>query len=464
MSEEKEKQFGTLALENGYITASQLAQILQEQNNLKQKGVKILVGQLLIKHGYINHVQFMEILKLQQRHIVTCPACATKHELFEKVEGKAIRCRNCGKLIPLPPGLKESTRTEGAVKALADYGIAVDEPGRKEFDHYQLIKKIGQGGMGVVFLARDKTSNRTVALKILRQFDTSAEQLGRRFIREAEILKSVDHPNIIKVLDIGEFNNINYYAMAYINGISLDQVLSEKRFTMNECVVVLEKIARAIDHAHQSGFIHRDIKPSNIMIDTKGNPYLMDFGLARNIDSDTKLTKFGTIVGTPFYMSPEQVRGEQEETDERSDVYSLGVILYEILAGVVPFTGKAEMEVYEKILNENPPTIRNEDGSANPNLEAVALKALEKEKEHRYQTAAEFAHDLRLYLAGKPVSAHPANPVEKFIRHSEKSSIPLFSIGAGIIVIILILLNPLLGILAGVVGVVALYFVLLKNR
>ncbi len=435
MVEKKERLFGAVALEARYITPEQLSQCLEEQKRLRRRGVNMLIGQLLIKYGYIDHIQFMEILKLQQKFTLQCPTCSAKHDIYTKVEGKSVRCNNCGKLIMIPPSLTESTSDEIAVKSLESFGIVVPLEGRREFAKYQLIKKLGQGGMGIIFLARDRTTGNTVALKITKQLKTS-KKTSKRFIREAEIVKSLNHPNIVKVYEIGVHNSIQYFTMQYIDGVSLDYLFSQKKHSIMDLIAILEKVARAIAYSHQQGIIHRDIKPSNIMVDRNNNPYIMDFGLAKLIETDSK---FGVIVGTPFYMSPEQVRAEIE-LDERSDIYSLGVILYEMLAGIVPFTGKTEAEVYEKILGQKPIPPSVIDKSVDPDLEAIALMAIEKNREQRYRTATQFADEMKRFLQTEPVDARPQELIPRFIQEANSSPIPLILIGAAIVFMILFIL------------------------
>jgi len=259
---------------------------------------------------------------------------------------------------------------------------------------FMLEEKLGEGGMGEVWLAHDTELDRRVALKFMKGFDE--EQLAR-FHREAQLAAKLNHPNIASVYEIGEDHGRHYIAMQYINGYIIHggDVKLLVRLMMNA--------ARAIAFAHREGVIHRDIKPANIMVEEKNRKhrvYVMDFGLARSTKGASNLSASGLIVGTPSYMSPEQARGEK--VDERTDVYSLGVTLYELLAGQSPFKGKTIYETLKRVEEDDPQPIEDVDSE----LQTIVMKCLEKDKRARYQTAGGLAADLDRWLKGEPILAH----------------------------------------------------------
>jgi TPR repeat protein len=284
------------------------------------------------------------------------------------------------------------------------------------FGRYEIMRKLGRGGMGQVYLARDSVLGREVALKVPR-LDKNDPIMHARFLREAQLAAQLHHPNLCTIHDAGVERGIHYLTMAYIEGTCLSDMLREgKRWKPREAAKLVRVLARALAHAHSKGVIHRDLKPANVMMQPRGEPIIMDFGLARQVDvddQDQRLTRVGSTMGTPIYMSPEQARGDRDQTGT-GDVYSLGVILYELLTGRVPFEG-ANVEVLAKVLLEEPPPPSIHDPEIDSAIEAICLRALQKSPEKRYRTMEEFAKALEQYLSvpgvqvvETPASAEPA--------------------------------------------------------
>jgi serine/threonine protein kinase/tetratricopeptide (TPR) repeat protein len=270
------------------------------------------------------------------------------------------------------------------------------------FGDYEIVEEIARGGMGVVYKARQKSLDRTVALKMILSGQFASDDEIRRFNAESTAAAKLDHPNIIPIYDSGVHGDNHYFSMKYIEGSDLGGKLKGLRSDLKSGIAVLEKTCRAIHHAHQRGILHRDLKPGNILIDEDGEPYITDLGLARQVGSDNQLTRTGAVVGTPSYMPPEQAAGSSDITTA-ADVYSLGAILYELLAGRPPFSGSNVMDTLMQVINEAPerPSL---SGTTDRNLEVVALKCLSKEPSQRYPTAEALADDLRRWMNGEPVS------------------------------------------------------------
>jgi tetratricopeptide (TPR) repeat protein len=310
----------------------------------------------------------------------------------------------------------EQIRELAAGRALADRllqaGLPLSGQAPQNFGRYRIKQELGAGGCGRVYLAFDPILGRDVAVKILER---GSAELAERFRREMEILAALRHPNIVAILDAGTHDGQPYYAMEYVGGRSLrDAALPTAR-----AVEVLEQVARACHAAHQKGIIHRDLKPANILLGDR--PVVVDFGVAR-VQADP-LTRTGETLGTPHYMSPEQARGES--VDARSDVFSMGVLLYEILARRPPFTGSHPLEVLKKIEEQDPAPPRSIDPKIPADLENVALKALAKEPALRYATALQFAEDLAAWREGRPVLARPAPPWRRaslFLRRNRRAA------------------------------------------
>jgi len=257
--------------------------------------------------------------------------------------------------------------------------------------HYKILEKLGEGGMGVVYKAEDLKLERTVALKFLKTQMLGNEQEKWRFVREAQAAAALDHPNICTVHEIDEAEGRTFIVMAYVEGQNLQEKIESGPLPLDEALDIAIQAAEGVQAAHEKGITHRDIKPANMMITTKGQVKIMDFGLAK-LAGRTVLTKEGITMGTAAYMSPEQVRGE--EVDHRSDIYSMGVVLYQLLTGLLPFEGAYHLAVMYAITNEDPKPPRELNPAIPPQLEVVILKAMEKKSEKRYQNSAEMENEL----------------------------------------------------------------------
>ena len=269
---------------------------------------------------------------------------------------------------------------------------------------YEIIEELGRGAMGVVYKAKDPTIGRTVALKTLRLdvHGLDAAEMVRRFQNEARAAGVLSHPNIVTIYDAGECDGIFYIAMEFIQGTTLHELLAEHHILPSEDVIQYSRqICTGLDYAHSHGIVHRDVKPANIMITANGTVKIMDFGIAK---AGGSMTSTGQVLGTPNYMAPEQVKGKP--LDGRSDLFSFGVILYEMLTGEKPFAGQNVTTIIYKIVNENPIAPRDLDVTVHPGLSAIVTRALAKSPEERYQSGADLTRDLENYkVAGAPLHA-----------------------------------------------------------
>jgi tetratricopeptide (TPR) repeat protein len=281
---------------------------------------------------------------------------------------------------------------------------------------YDLLEEIGRGGMGVVYRARQLATRRIVALKVMLSGPFAPRAARRRFQREVELAARLQHPSIVGVLEGGEVAGQPYYAMDYVAGVRLDHYLRTAQPPVPALLDLFVRLCEAVEYAHGHGVVHRDLKPANILIDADGNPFILDFGLAKALDQVAELTPIsnlsqpGQVVGTLHYLSPEQATGQSSAIDGRTDVYALGVLLYEALTGVLPYPKDGPpAEVIRRILEAPPVRPRTHMPQVDEDLEAIVLKALEKEPPRRYQSAHELAEDLRRYLRAEPVRAHRAS-------------------------------------------------------
>jgi serine/threonine-protein kinase len=268
-----------------------------------------------------------------------------------------------------------------------------------------MLAELGRGGMGVVYQAHQASLDRTVALKmILRGSMPSAEDLAR-FRAEAESAARLDHPAIVPIYEVGQYEGQPFFTMKYVAGTTLARRLAEGPMPPREAAQLLAPICRAVHFAHERGVLHRDLKPSNILIDEEGRPHVSDFGLAKRVETTHEVTVSGAVLGTPSYMAPEQAAGSRGKLGRESDVYSLGTILYQMLTGRPPFQAASPVETLLMVMEQEPLPPRLLNPRADRELEMVALKCLQKPRELRYATAAQLADDLDAYLADEPTAA-----------------------------------------------------------
>jgi predicted Ser/Thr protein kinase len=268
---------------------------------------------------------------------------------------------------------------------------------------YKIVEKLGEGGMGEVYLAEDAELKRKVALKFLPEQYASDPEALARFKREAQTAAGLHHPNIVTVYEVGQHQGRPYIAMAYVEGEPLTDIITRKEFTVDRAIDIASQICDGLNNAHGAGIVHRDIKPDNILVDKDGRVKILDFGLAK-LGGVSRITGELSTMGTIFYMSPEQTQGS--ELDNRSDLFSLGAVLYEMLAGRPPFAGEHTAAVIYSITNEEPRPLSQFYQRVPRAMEHVVSKALEKKPADRYQSAAEFAEDLERVKAGMaPVAA-----------------------------------------------------------
>jgi WD40 repeat protein len=368
---------------------------------------------------------------------VRCPSCFREFA-FESVSfangvgeaGERVR-REIGERVPMPASsLPRSLVTLPRASIPSKPTPALGTIGR-----FELRERVGQGSFGVVFRAYDPVLDREVAVKV-PQAAFADERTTRRFLAEAKAAARLRHPGIVAVHEAGLAAGRPYLATAFVKGQTLADRLKAGRPPIDVAVSWVRDLARALAYAHSEGVVHRDVKPGNVMLDVHDRPQLMDFGLARHVDSDSSLTAEGALLGTPSYMSPEQARGEAA-VGPKSDQYALGAVLYELLCGAKPFTGPPHTVVNQVASAEDPPPLRSRDASLPRDLESICRKAMEKDPARRYDDAAAFADDLSRWLAGDETIARPLGQFERVKRWTRRSP-AVASLAAAVVVTALI--------------------------
>jgi serine/threonine protein kinase len=344
-----------------------------------------------------------------------CPHCSFPFDAASGSEGQSAVCPRCqrtfdafavGETIDLSARPSGAAAPGGATELLPGPGPEARPRPRsrtsfaagQQFHEYRIVGELGRGGMGVVYRAVQETLERQVALKVILAGQAAGAEEVRRFLREAVTAAKLRHPNIVTVYELDVLDGIYYYTMEYIEGQDLGRLVADGPLPPRRAVILALKVARALDHAHGKGVVHRDLKPGNVILDEAGEPMVTDFGLALDLERGAGAAAYAA--GTPYYMAPEQVDGPKEGIGPACDIYALGVVLFEMLTGRVPFEGAKVEDVFAAVENEEPPDPRELRPGLDATLAGICLRCLRKNPEERYRSAARLAADLAGWLGG----------------------------------------------------------------
>ncbi len=415
---------GQLLVKGGQAKKEHVIEALSIQQHASNKGGPIpRLGEIMISKGYASFKAIEDALNAQKvKTPLDCASCNAHYQVLDFDPKKRYLCKKCtGPL--LPPGQARSDIPEEVTQASLNP--------KNVLGKYVVIKELGRGGMGAVYKAWDQQLKRWVALKVL--VGTGAKDEVARFRREAQTAAALRHPNIVGIFEVTSADEKHIIAMEYVDGKSL----AGDRLPAMKSAEVMTVVSRAVEYAHSRGIIHRDIKPHNIMLDTEGKPFVMDFGLAKSLQTQSHLTLQGTVVGTPSYMSPEQAEGMTSQVDKQSDVYSLGAVLYECLTGKPPFKGTSPIETLKMVVNDDVKPPSQMAPAVPKDLETIVLKALEKDKKRRYGSAKAMADDLEHFIRGKEIRAKRAPVGVKLARQIQRRWVPVAAIAATALVAVL---------------------------
>jgi serine/threonine protein kinase/Tfp pilus assembly protein PilF len=357
------------------------------------------------------------------RVIRICRKCGAK--IFSDVpEGLCPRCVLKSALGNFPEAAVAGGDSSAEASAKADHPgrsetpSAADEKGAPnnkksaraaellgELGDYELLEEVGRGGQGVVFRARQKSLNRTVALKVISLGQWASKAHLKRFRLEAEAAARLEHPGIVPIHEVGERDGSCYFSMKFVEGGQLDEVVRRTPISIRQAAELIAKVARTVHYAHEHGILHRDIKPGNILLDDKGEPHLTDFGLARLVETESTVTRTLEVLGTPSYMAPEQAVGNNAQVTGATDVYGLGAVLYQLMTCQPPFAGGTTYETIKLLLDTEPRQPRLLNPKIDRDLSTICLKCLEKDPKRRYSSALALAEDLERWLKHEPIQA-----------------------------------------------------------
>jgi WD40 repeat protein/tRNA A-37 threonylcarbamoyl transferase component Bud32 len=299
----------------------------------------------------------------------------------------------------------------------------VGDASNTEFGDYEILGEIARGGMGVVYKARQKRLNRTVALKMILAGQLASGADIKRFYTEAEAAAQLDHSGIVPIYEVGALGSQHFYSMGFIDGQSFQDRLSQGPLPPSEAAELVAQVAEAVQFAHSKGIVHRDLKPHNVLLDAEGKPKVTDFGLAKRMDSGNGLTQTGDVLGTPSYMAPEQAEGKARELGPLVDVYALGAVLYAAITGRPPFQAASLAEVLRQVIHQEPVPPRLLNNAVPQDLDTICLKCLQKDSQRRYASAGALVGDLQCFLRGEPIQARPVGQVERAWRWCRRNRV-----------------------------------------
>ncbi len=400
-------------LAQNLVSKEQLRGAMKMLTAMLQRGEPVRLGKVLLDLRLVSQSVLEKVVEKEFAGSAFCSDCGTIYK--SSGTGGTGECTTCGPKTPIPVRADDDPKSAPTIVSPPSGGeppsasTTRSKPdtkriGPRQFGRYEILSEVARGGMGVVYRAKDKQNGEVVAMKVLLAGEGANEDEMARFEREARAASRLSHPAIVGIREAGSIEGKPFITMEYIDGKSLSRILREEGpLPPKRALEILEEVTEAVDHAHKKGVIHRDLKPGNVLIDKTGHAHLTDFGLAKQVGTESQLTKTGTQLGTPAYMPPEQAAGDIHAIDARSDIYSLGAVLYHMLVGAPPFGGETAMQTMYHVMNTPPDPPRKKNRSIPRDMETICLLCLEKEAEDRYASAEALLEDVKRARSGAPI-------------------------------------------------------------
>jgi serine/threonine-protein kinase len=396
MADSESVEFGKLAVALRFLLREDLEKALKLQADLDRVGVQKRLGEILLEKKMLTREQVLLVLRGQGKRILACRACRKSYNVHGYRTDEVYTCKHCGEALAIPFKVVEASVSDSILVSTRELRAIQEAPKPKKAGEsgvskaianllpgYEITERLGQGGMGMVYKARDLIGKRWVAVKVLAPFLANDEEYVNRFFQEARNLQKLHHPNIVEAFDAGEAGTHKFFIMEYVDGAPMDQVLEKKgRLSEHAALEIIRQVAQALDYAWTLKIVHRDIKPQNLMITRAKTVKLCDLGLSKDVTSDLSLTMTGSVNCSPPYASPEQAQGAKE-IDVRSDVYSLGVTLFQAVCGELPFKGQAPGQFLIQHVTKEAPDPCKVNPKLSPGLGKLILKMLSKQISER---------------------------------------------------------------------------------
>ena len=437
MPRKSDIRLGQLLIQKQWCTYRQVTEALEIQKGQNGRGKGMTLGKALLEGGALDERRLMQALAELGILVLSCSSCKQEYSVSEYDPDLDYPCLSCGGLLksgevpknvdalipyhsttsfsvdPMTFDRPLSPSSDSKITSVTRIGSSIEIRQKDPFigkvlGGCKVIEKIAAGGMGVVYKAQQLNLNRLVAVKVLSKELSSDENFVRRFIEEARSAAQLNHGNLVHILDVGDYQGTFYFTMEYVDGVNLKKLLEEHpRLPVNRAMEIVLQVCFALQHAHKRGIIHRDIKPENIMITRDGTVKLADLGLAKKITlkGGEDLTQAGSILGTPFYMAPEQAK-DFSHVDERSDIYSLGVTLFKTITGKVPFTGRTPIEIMMRVVEGNRSSLRDLCEDVEPEAERIVDRMMRVDPADRYQSVDELLQSIKKYLESRKETQH----------------------------------------------------------
>ena len=424
-----------MCLQRQLVDPTIITPLMQTVGDATRSSSTQTLGQQLVRSRHLDPATYAALRNEIHASIFDCPRCSYPLYSAPTPQGHKVACPSCHSEVAIPPlqqpasapgsgsarhGQSEVPPSSGSARGLGSTSrvrrqIKGPPPCGETFGPYEIIRELGKGSTGTVYVGCDLRTNAEVAIKIFDDELSPRDQRRLALQSTLERLRQLDHPNLLPITDDGEREGRLYCVMPIIQGRSLNDLLRNE-VDLEFGMEILEKVCRAVQYAHNAGLIHGDLKPQNVILTRDGEPRVTDFGFATALERRSDLSKPGVVIGTPYYMAPETVLQPKAERSEASDIFSLGVIMYELLTGRLPFVGRARAELRRRILQDDPEPPRRLRPSLTSEVEAVCLRCLDKAHDERYESAASLADDIKKLLQGKPVDLPMRNRIRMTLR------------------------------------------------